>query len=541
MQSLPFTATALTPVHIGGGPPLTAQDFVVVREGVAVFDAERFLATHPAREGAFLEALAAVDPASGELSGLDRALLPAEQSAADLHRYLLPASDFVASRLRGLRTDDKPGKPSPAAQPATPVRAAPRTDLRGGLGGRVQLSLPHLPTAAPTPAKIPTPAATAVAARSATSAAKSAPTPLAAGKDAPETPGHKPSERLLSPHVKLSDDAVYLPGSAIKGALRTALLHDLIRNRPGCLEGFLDEMIFAARNGRPGPRALDEELSVLLRPEGPGSWDVLSALGVGDTAGLRPGAGLGVEMVRFASPRTGPEGWPMPPEVRPPDRGRGPGGFGGGGPQGRGGPGRGGLGGGLGGPGFGAGLGGGDRGGAGARAEMSGGSLRGPAIYVEAVRAKTAFTGSAFLSDEQLDLHGGRRGLPDDLRLGVPMLCKAANGLARKVLERELHWYRSSGPDFVRVHDFCRDLAAKVEKADDRTAYVSLGWGAGWHRTTVGILLDELAPEVFAEVRRRFNLAPHRLLSRFPKTRRLAMDGFLQPRCPLGWVELKFG
>jgi CRISPR/Cas system CSM-associated protein Csm5 (group 7 of RAMP superfamily) len=533
-----YTATALSALHIGAGRTLTPLDYLVTRDGVAVFDTAAFLAANPTREGI----LAFGDQPLGAEPMLEALLTPAEQAQAGFVLYSAPAPEFVRNRLRG----EKPpaaGKAAPAA-PAAPAAAkpvaprAPRTDLRGGLGGKIALRLPNLP-AAPTPAPAPaaaTPAPTPAktAARAAAPATPGSPAPAAATATAPkpERPERPlPPERRVGTFVKAPvGDGVYIPGSTIRGALRTSLLYWLLHEHPDIRHRFAEQLQRRMNDRTHSSRVAEEELDALLRV---GRKDVLSALRLGDSEPLPAGKTLQVEQVRLYSPRTGDDGLPLPGQSAPAGRP--------GGPPGRGRDLRGGMGGGGGGA-FGrGGLGGGPgSGGPGfqQKLEQIPPSLRGQPLYVEAVKPRTAFSGRVSLADTP------GRGRPNWLPPITPtLLCKAANTLAKRVLEREYLQYSRAGADFARINAFYEELFNRVDRAAENTAHVSLGWGAGWHRITVGLILDEMADadglDLFA-LRRKYALASHRLRSVFPKTRKLVMETPAAPRQPLGWVELKF-
>ena len=520
-----YTATVLSPLHIGQGETLFPTEFFVSRDSVVFFDTAAFLAAQPPARSAAAEALLLAGGPDQTPAMLEAVLTAAEQGTAGFHRYTLPAPEFVRTRLRG-----EPGGPGaakaggPAGKPgasAPAAAAAPRKDLRGGLGGKPSLSLPTLanlppapPTAKPDPGR-PAPGKPAAAAP----AAKEPPKPD--GADRPDRP---PFEKVVGAFLKHPvGDGIYLPGTAIKGALRTALLFHLLAENPALAEDFGAYLNDRIRDWAYSGRAADADLEGLLAPErGDARLDALAALSLGDTETLPPGKSLSVEMVRVHSPRTGPDGRPIPSD-RGPDRGpeRGPGGRGGPPP-------RGGIGGGFGG---------------GRPMDRPPTSFRGAPLFLETVRPKTAFTGQARIDDAFFSPRAKRflrwpGYLPE---VTIPLLCKAANALARRVLAAEADHYHGAGPDFARVQEFHRDLAARLDRAGEDTAYVSVGYGAGWHRITAGLALESMNSLDLIALRKRFALASHRLGARFPKTRRLVMDSFFTPRVPLGWIEVKFG
>jgi len=77
------------------------------------------------------------------------------------------------------------------------------------------------------------------------------------------------------------------------------------------------------------------------------------------------------------------------------------------------------------------------------------------------------------------------------------------------------------------VRDFYRTLEGKT--------LLRLGFSTSWYSHTVGVMLSE---ELVEYVRRRFDLDRDRRRSAFPKTRRFAFDADGRVY-PLGWVEIK--
>jgi CRISPR/Cas system CSM-associated protein Csm5 (group 7 of RAMP superfamily) len=511
-----YRATILSPVHVGDGRRLSPADFFTTRDGLAVFDFSRWLTEKPDRaEG--LEA--ALSRLSGDTT-LNALLTAEEQAKAEFRRYSVTAADFIRRRLSG-EAAATGGAGAPAAAPK-PVAVAPppkpRTDLRGGLGGRLKLQLPNLP---PGPAT-PEPAKPAVVAKAAA--------PRPAPVERPPRPEPEPApERFVLAFLKSAQEAAYLPGSSIKGAFRTALLAHFSAEMPAFREYLGSTFGRGLFDYGFGPREADDEVnSVLLADRARMRFDYLAGLIVGDSDPVPADKALTVEMIRTLSPQTDRDGNPV--GARPParerfgDRGRG------GPPRGGGmdrGPGRGGL---------------GDRAG-GPRLEPGSQDFKGAPVYVEAARVKAQFTGKAALDESLYAPHTARLlRWPEHLPpLSVPLLCKAANAYARRVLEREAEYFAGLMTDCARVAAFYRELQTRLDRAGERTAFLSLGFGAGWNRTTFGPALPDLPELDPIEFRRKFRLASHRLRSRFPKTRRLAMETFAVPRMPTGWVEIEFG
>ncbi len=111
------------------------------------------------------------------------------------------------------------------------------------------------------------------------------------------------------------------------------------------------------------------------------------------------------------------------------------------------------------------------------------------------------------------------------------------------------------GPDCGDVLKFYGDLKSRLDGPEAGTAYVCIGRGSGWHKLTPGILLAKhLSRSEFSRFRQHYGLAaiddrrlerdPH--LARFdrrdfifPKSRKVVVEGE-RAVWPLGWVKLTF-
>ena len=94
-------------------------------------------------------------------------------------------------------------------------------------------------------------------------------------------------------------------------------------------------------------------------------------------------------------------------------------------------------------------------------------------------------------------------------------------------LENEIAFYKKYG--VLATQKECELLQQKIAQ-DDSNAYLQLSWGSGWR----GMTGDWLPVELAAEMRTLFKLGKPNMP--FPKTRRLAVSG--EPKLPLGWVCL---
>lgn len=108
----------------------------------------------------------------------------------------------------------------------------------------------------------------------------------------------------------------------------------------------------------------------------------------------------------------------------------------------------------------------------------------------------------------------------DDLR-------QRLNNHAQYRLQREIAFYKDQGKSAPEQE--CQRLLKMLE-TDQQAAYLQMSWGSGWRGMT-GDWASEDQVKTFREL---FNLG--RSGKPFPKTRRLAVSG--EPKLPLGWIRL---
>ncbi len=143
---------------------------------------------------------------------------------------------------------------------------------------------------------------------------------------------------------------------------------------------------------------------------------------------------------------------------------------------------------------------------------------------------------------------GGRSRVPGVLGWQDPVLSvvgrwpEVCNAFARHVAEGELRWWqqaRSSAPApllplAAAVEAFYAGLLRRLQEAREGRVYLNLGWGGGWRTKTVTEAFGE------AEVRRvvqRYQLDRGANSRPFPKTRKVALVSSAD-FAPPGWVEL---
>lgn len=108
----------------------------------------------------------------------------------------------------------------------------------------------------------------------------------------------------------------------------------------------------------------------------------------------------------------------------------------------------------------------------------------------------------------------------DDLR-------QRLNQHAKYRLQREIRFYKDQGK--AAPEQECQRILSMMEQ-DQQSAYLQMSWGSGWR----GMTGDWASEEQVKTFRELFNLG--RKGKSFPKTRRLVVSG--EPKLPMGWVRL---
>jgi CRISPR-associated protein Csm5 len=288
-------------------------------------------------------------------------------------------------------------------------------------------------------------------------------------------------EHELRPATKTPDGRAYLPGTAIKGALRTALIFAWSAASPEWARRLL-------RQGKPA-EANREVQSVLYGARPDPNHDLLRALMIGDTDAAPPAETLRVVHERVLSSRiradrsraAGPDTYkPFLVFLE----------------------------------------------------ALAPGTTWAASIRLLSDLLDVRRSGELGWSTAQRALN-------------PQTLCGAANRMTAEICQWELEYFGLvQGRDCAAVTEFYRTLLAKAQTAAQGTAYLSIGRGAGWHKLTPGILVARhLSPAEVAEFRKAYHLAAtdrfDRLSFVFPKSRKVVAEGE-RAVAPLGWVQLVF-
>lgn len=118
----------------------------------------------------------------------------------------------------------------------------------------------------------------------------------------------------------------------------------------------------------------------------------------------------------------------------------------------------------------------------------------------------------------------------------------ACNSLSRHVAGREQTWWMQTlsraapklRPMAESLARFYRELLGRLAQVSRGEAIVNLGWGGGWRTKTV---TEAFGEQVVSDVVRRYNRDRGSRSRSFPKTRKVAWLGGNQ-YAPLGWILL---
>lgn len=142
------------------------------------------------------------------------------------------------------------------------------------------------------------------------------------------------------------------------------------------------------------------------------------------------------------------------------------------------------------------------------------------------------FTGTA---DRDLHFRGAKEHT-------VRQLARTCNEYARAVIAVEQAFYEKYGPKVV--WDFYAELQTTLRRLPEGAFLLNIGWGGGWETKTVGDLVRAvLGDERFKQLRQRYRLGEdpktHQIHWNmpFPHTRRIAYEKGA-PVGPLGWIQL---
>ena len=306
--------------------------------------------------------------------------------------------------------------------------------------------------------------------------------------------------------IKTPDNRVYVPGSSLKGVFKTAWLYQQCLQNPNVLERLAErveqagegaaEAFLGSRLLHPKPQRDDEQQKI--RRDKDAAYDVFRALQISDSGTLLADETLTLiaEDVLSTPLKARNEGTPQPGEVKA--------------------------------------------------------GFKNYPIFLEAIDERLSFSGRILFAQRLLNDQPAKRALgwnETQSALTLEKLCGAVNQFAADVCQWEIEYFErlaegAKNCDCEDVLNFYDRLKPQIEEANQQSAittcYFSLGHGSGWHKLTVGLLLEEkLGQAKFLELREKLNLAPRHTQFEFPKSRKLVMCGRTHAYAPFGWVKLE--
>ncbi len=169
-------------------------------------------------------------------------------------------------------------------------------------------------------------------------------------------------------------------------------------------------------------------------------------------------------------------------------------------------------------------------------------------LFLEAIDKKKRLNGRLQWAEGLLKLEQANKTLgwtAAQQTLALPTLMRAVNEFALDLIEWELDYLEQipEGSQQVNVDDvynFYLDLQEQIEADSDTTCWFSLGHGSGWHKLTIGLLLEQrLSSNQFSSLRQALGLADRHTAFVYPKSRKLVMRDAQNAYAPFGWVKFR--
>lgn len=159
-------------------------------------------------------------------------------------------------------------------------------------------------------------------------------------------------------------------------------------------------------------------------------------------------------------------------------------------------------------------------------------------IFVEAIKPNTQIGTTKvslnpyFLEEKLLELGFDRDQVSTFKKF--PRIC---NEFSKNLIEYELDFFEKYGlPELVQFYE--RILSSITA---DNEFLLRLGFGIGWTSTTIGLILVD-NPDLLKDLRREFQLGKRRYqphyIPEFPKTRKVITERG-RPKFPMGWIRLR--
>lgn len=168
-------------------------------------------------------------------------------------------------------------------------------------------------------------------------------------------------------------------------------------------------------------------------------------------------------------------------------------------------------------------------------------------VFCEAIDEGMEFEGRLGFDEQLLNNRRAvdRMGWSEAQRkLTIESLRAAVNRFAADLCEWEIEYFRcirqTAGKcETDLASTFYEEMLGRIKDAPADTLYFSVGHGSGWHKLTIGLLLEKrLSKAQFNELRRKLRLDERHAEFEYPKSRKLVMRGETCADTPFGWVEM---
>lgn len=127
-------------------------------------------------------------------------------------------------------------------------------------------------------------------------------------------------------------------------------------------------------------------------------------------------------------------------------------------------------------------------------------------------------------------------------QFALEQLIQSANIFSTDICDWELNFFENqvSEIDVNEILRFYSDLKDQISRADKNVCYLCLGQGIGWNKMTIGMLLEQDKGFDFKRLRKTLRLADRRLNFEYPKSRKLLMKSQDEIQAVYGWVRVGF-
>ena len=157
-------------------------------------------------------------------------------------------------------------------------------------------------------------------------------------------------------------------------------------------------------------------------------------------------------------------------------------------------------------------------------------------IFVEQIRAEQTFDFSIKIDKSLFDQREKRELRYSDQQEQVVCeeLAEVCKFVAKELANAEADFFDEYYLD--EIVDFYDVLVRRIENLPDGAFVLPIGWGTGYRAKTVTELLTGDDDDLMGDLRRHYRLG-RRHHPKFPKTRRVLYDR-QRPKSPLGWVQI---